>query len=89
MTKLYHTCTLVAPLPSTSVEAEHPPPVTQSSVPAPPEEVRPPDAEGSAILELEAPLDDSLSWAERVEQEEAEIRAISPILPPKENPEDE
>ena len=75
-------------LPSaTSVEAVLPPPVTQSTETVPSAEVRPQGAEGLAVLEPDAPLDDSLTWAERVELEEAENHEFSPTFPPQENPE--
>jgi len=81
-------CALVAVLPSTSVEAVLPPPVTQGTEAAPPAEVRPLVAEDSGAVESDAPLDDSLTWAERVKLEEAESCKLSPCPQLVENPED-
>jgi len=77
----------VALLPSTPVEAAVPPLVTHSTESAPPAEAHPLGAEGLAMLEPDTSLNNSLIWAERVELEEAENCAFSPIFPPQ-NPED-
>jgi len=82
------TSTMVAMPPSTLVEAVLLPLVTQGTEAAPLAEVRPLVAEDSGAAESDTPLDDSLSWVERVELEEAEDREFSPSPQPVENPED-
>jgi len=72
--------TLVALPPATSVEAVLPPPVPRSTETAPPAEDSPLGVEGLALLEPDAPLDDSLTWAKRVELEEAKNSESSPVF---------